>query len=132
MAGTLQTKPSSQLQQFDFNRFKIANVLYSNNDTKEIIPGPLLVMPYARSNSRSTSIRKVTCVLRFLGLTLQVIFLQELKVEILGETREFYHLSLVGHRTSFRIPITFLCPNDTKSSIGQTKGAEAGNPFPAF
>ena len=47
MAGTLPPEPSSQLQQFDFNRFKIANVLYSNNDTKEIIPGPLLVMPYS-------------------------------------------------------------------------------------
>lgn len=58
MAGTLPTESSSQLQQFDFNRFKRANVLYSNNDTKEIVPGPLLVIPYARSNSRSTSLRK--------------------------------------------------------------------------
>ena len=58
MAGTLPTEPSSQLQQFDFNRFKRANVLYSNNDTKEIVPGPLLVISYAQSNSRSTSLRK--------------------------------------------------------------------------
>lgn len=129
MAGALPPEPSSQLQQFDFNRFKIANVLYSNNDTKEIIPGPLLVMPYSRSNSRRTSLRKVTCVLRFLGLNLQVIFLQELKGT---QSRDSGRNQGILSSSSFRIPITFLCPNDTKSSTGQTKGAEAGNPCPAF
>lgn len=80
----------------------------------ELILAPCWSCPVPDQLLPGPALDKVTCVLRFLGLTLQgKIVLQELqgtKAEIAEQTRESCHLLFGGHRSSSGIPVA-LCSN---------------------